>query len=96
VGSVNLINGTISDTAKQSLTPEEFGGVEAWLERKQDIDRRKRQLDAELFSTTVGNMIQWTKEASADEVGARAEDILFALKDLQYAVAARAKEQMAA
>ena len=96
VGSLNLINAAISDAAKESLTPDEIAGVEAWVARKQDIDRRKRQLDAELFSTTIGSMIQWTKEASAEEVNAMADDILFALKDLQSAIAAKAKEQLAA
>jgi hypothetical protein len=41
-------------------------------------------------------MIQWTREASADEVNAMAGDLLFAVKDLQAAIAAKAKEQMAA
>lgn len=66
------------------------------LARKQGLDRRKRQLEAKLFSTTIGNMIQWTREASADEVNAMAGDLLFAVKDLQAAIAAKAKEQMAA
>jgi hypothetical protein len=95
VGSLNLVNGSISESARENLTPEEIAGVEAWLARKQDVDRRKRQLDAELFSTTIGNMIQWTKEAGAGEVNAMAEDILFGLRDLQAAIAAKAKEQMA-
>ena len=96
VGSLNLINGTMSEAARENLTPEEITGVEGWLARRQDVDRRKRQLDAELFSTTVGTMIQWTKEASADEFNGLAEDILFGLKDLQAAIAAKAKEQVPA
>jgi hypothetical protein len=92
VGSINLASGTLNNAAKESLSPEEIAGVESWMARKQEIDRRKRQVEAEMLPTTIGDIIQWSKEASPAAVTDLAEEILFGLKDLQSAIAARLKE----
>ena len=92
VGSINLANGSLNSAAKEALSPEEVAGVETWLAKKQDIDRRKRQIEAEMLPTTIGDMIQWTREATPTAVAELAEEILFGLKDLQSAIAARLKE----
>jgi hypothetical protein len=92
VGSINLASGAIGDALRASLSAEEIAAVEAWLAKKQDIERRKRQLDAEIFSITVGNLVQWARESHVHEVAALSDEILFGLKDLQAAISAKLKE----
>ena len=92
VGSLNLGNGQLSLLARQNLTQEDVASVEKWYEQRQDLERRKRKLEAERFQFTVGDLIQWVKEASAEEVKAASSDFIFALNDLRTALAAKCKD----
>jgi hypothetical protein len=92
IGSLNIGTGTLSPAAKEHLSADEVAQAEVWLAKKMDIERRKRQIEAEALATTLGDMIQWTKEASVAEVTELADEILFGLKDLKSAIANKLKE----
>ena len=92
VGSLNLSNGQLSLLARQNLTQEDIASVEKWYEQRQDLERRKRKLEAERFQFTIGDIIQWVKEASTEEVQASSDDLLFALNDLRAAIVSKSRD----
>lgn len=91
VGSLNLSNGQLSQLARENLGADDIASVEKWYEQRQEIERRKRKLEADRFTFTIGDVVQWVNEASAEEVQDVAEDLMFALNDLRAAIAAKSK-----
>ena len=95
VGSLNLSNGQLSQLARENLGADDIASVEKWYEQRQEIERRKRKLEADRFTFTIGDVVQWVNEASAEEVQDVAEDLMFALNDLRAAIAAKSKRPKA-
>ncbi|MDA8050706.1 MAG: hypothetical protein M0002_11985 [Rhodospirillales bacterium] len=92
LGAVNLITGAINDRAKEALTGEEIEEVETWLNRKQELDRRRRQLEAASLPFTLADVLAWIEEADRSSVAELADEILFGLTEVRRALTMKLRE----
>lgn len=92
VGSVNLASGKINERALEALTSDEVVEVENWIERKRELDQRRRQLEAETLPLTLGEVVTWINEADRAAVAELAEEIQFGLGEVRRALTTKLKD----
>jgi hypothetical protein len=92
VGSVNLLTGKINERALEALSSEEVVEVETWLDKKRDLDQRKRQLEAETLPLTLSDVATWINEADRSAVAELAEEIQFGMAEVRRALTAKLRD----
>jgi hypothetical protein len=89
IGSINRATLAVSEKLSASCAPAELKEIEAWVKRRHGVDELKRRLAALTLSEQMAAAIEWFEQASEDEVGGLADDLLESTAALRRVLAKR-------
>jgi hypothetical protein len=89
LGSINRSNLAISEKLSASCSKRELEEIQAWVEHHRSVDDLKRKFAALTLPEQIAAAIEWFTEASPEDAGQIAADVIAATMALRQVIVKR-------